>query len=198
MIGFVTAGLTAFYMFRLVNMTFFGESHVSHEAEHHLHESPPLDDRAADDSGGAVGGRRVDWLAGSAGRQRSLRAFPGSGDRLDAAVAAARRRRRIGTEYGLMVASVLVALLGIWLAWQFYFKKPDVPEPLAAELRRRSTGCSTTSITWTRFTTPCSSIAPRTWLPRWARSIAAVINGLGVDGAGWLTRLISCISMVVG
>ena len=40
-IGFITAGMTAFYMFRLVNMTFFGESHVSHEAEHHLHESPP-------------------------------------------------------------------------------------------------------------------------------------------------------------
>src|SRR6202043_1142799 len=40
-VGFITAGLTAFYMFRLVNMTFFGESHVSHEAEHHLHESPP-------------------------------------------------------------------------------------------------------------------------------------------------------------
>ena len=40
-IGWVTAGMTAFYMFRLVYMTFFGESRVSHEAEHHLHESPP-------------------------------------------------------------------------------------------------------------------------------------------------------------
>src|SRR3984957_9407137 len=39
-IGFITAGMTAFYMFRLVNMTFFGQSRVSHEAEHHLHESP--------------------------------------------------------------------------------------------------------------------------------------------------------------
>ena len=39
-IGFITAGMTAFYMFRLVNMTFFGESRVSHEAEHHIHESP--------------------------------------------------------------------------------------------------------------------------------------------------------------
>ncbi len=40
-VGFVTAGLTAFYMFRLVNMTFLGPSRVSPEAEHHLHESPP-------------------------------------------------------------------------------------------------------------------------------------------------------------
>ncbi len=33
-------GMTAFYMFRLVFMTFFGESRVPHEVEHHLHESP--------------------------------------------------------------------------------------------------------------------------------------------------------------
>src|SRR5207244_1827784 len=40
-IGFVTAGLTAFYMFRLVFLTFFGESRVAHGVEHHIHESPP-------------------------------------------------------------------------------------------------------------------------------------------------------------
>src|SRR5260370_31268212 len=39
-IGFVTAGMTAFYMFRLVFLTFFGESRVPPEAEHHIHESP--------------------------------------------------------------------------------------------------------------------------------------------------------------
>ena len=39
-IGFVTAGMTAFYMFRLVDMTFFGPSRVDHEVEHHIHESP--------------------------------------------------------------------------------------------------------------------------------------------------------------
>jgi NADH-quinone oxidoreductase subunit L len=33
--------LTAFYMFRLVYMTFHGEFRGGHEAEHHLHESPP-------------------------------------------------------------------------------------------------------------------------------------------------------------
>jgi NADH-quinone oxidoreductase subunit L len=35
------AGITAFYMFRQVYMTFFGEFHGGHEREHHLHESPP-------------------------------------------------------------------------------------------------------------------------------------------------------------
>ena len=40
LLGFITAGMTAFYMFRLVNMTFFGQSRVDHEVEHHIHESP--------------------------------------------------------------------------------------------------------------------------------------------------------------
>ncbi len=35
------AGLTVFYMFRQVYMTFFGEFRGTHEQEHHLHESPP-------------------------------------------------------------------------------------------------------------------------------------------------------------
>jgi len=40
-IGFVTALMTAFYMFRLIYLTFWSPSRVaSHEIEHHIHESP--------------------------------------------------------------------------------------------------------------------------------------------------------------
>src|SRR5690348_16057731 len=39
-IGWVTAGMTAFYMFRLLFMTFHGQSRVEHEVAHHIHESP--------------------------------------------------------------------------------------------------------------------------------------------------------------
>ncbi|HEX4955636.1 MAG TPA: NADH-quinone oxidoreductase subunit L [Thermoanaerobaculia bacterium] len=39
-IGLITAGITAFYMSRLVYLTFFGKFRGSHEQEHHLHESP--------------------------------------------------------------------------------------------------------------------------------------------------------------
>ncbi|MCA9754528.1 MAG: NADH-quinone oxidoreductase subunit L [Candidatus Eisenbacteria bacterium] len=39
-LGFLTAGLTALYMTRLVAMTFFGKSRVEPEKEHHIHESP--------------------------------------------------------------------------------------------------------------------------------------------------------------
>ncbi len=38
-IGFFVAGLTAFYMFRMLILTFFGDHHDAHRAEH-LHESP--------------------------------------------------------------------------------------------------------------------------------------------------------------
>src|SRR5580765_1822464 len=40
-VGIVGAALTAFYMTRLYVLTFRGSSRLSHEAEHHLHESPP-------------------------------------------------------------------------------------------------------------------------------------------------------------
>src|SRR5262244_867015 len=39
-IGLVTAGLTAFYMFRLVSLTFEGRFRGAAEQEHHIHESP--------------------------------------------------------------------------------------------------------------------------------------------------------------
>jgi NADH-quinone oxidoreductase subunit L len=40
-IGFITALMTAFYMFRLIYLTFWSPSRVtSHEVEHHIHESP--------------------------------------------------------------------------------------------------------------------------------------------------------------
>jgi NADH-quinone oxidoreductase subunit L len=38
--GVITAGLTSFYMFRLIFMTFFGDSRVDSEKELHIHEPP--------------------------------------------------------------------------------------------------------------------------------------------------------------
>ena len=39
-VGFATALMTAFYMGRLIFLTFFGQPRMSHEVEHHVHESP--------------------------------------------------------------------------------------------------------------------------------------------------------------
>jgi NADH-quinone oxidoreductase subunit L len=41
-IGIVVAIMTAFYMFRLIGLTFWGESRVDPAVEPHIHESPPV------------------------------------------------------------------------------------------------------------------------------------------------------------
>ena len=41
-LGIVTAAMTSFYMFRLIFMTFHGDSRVDPEKAHHIHESPPV------------------------------------------------------------------------------------------------------------------------------------------------------------
>ena len=60
------------------------------------------------------------------------------------------------TEYELMAVSVLVALIGIGLAWYFYLRRPSDTRNARGRDRAGCTACSTTSITWTRFTTRCS------------------------------------------
>ena len=40
LVGMLASMLTAFYMFRLLFLTFFGKFRGTHEQEHHLHESP--------------------------------------------------------------------------------------------------------------------------------------------------------------
>ena len=39
-VGYATALMTAFYMFRLMYLTFHGRPRMNHEVEHHIHESP--------------------------------------------------------------------------------------------------------------------------------------------------------------
>ena len=84
-IGWVTAGLTAFYMARLIFMTFWGESHVPHEVEHHLHESPRPDADSADGNlavlcivGGFIGLAQNCWEAASGSGDSSSRCSKGT------------------------------------------------------------------------------------------------------------------------
>ena len=41
-LGLIGSALTAFYMWRLVFLTFLGRSRVDHDVAHHTHESPPV------------------------------------------------------------------------------------------------------------------------------------------------------------
>jgi len=42
LVGAITAGMTAFYMFRMFFSTFHGECRADEEVKHHIHESPKV------------------------------------------------------------------------------------------------------------------------------------------------------------
>ena len=194
LIGFITAGMTAFYMFRLVNMTFFGKSRVDHEAEHHLHESPssmtvPLMILAFL----SVVGGWIGWPASLGGSDHfskflePVMAKPAEG--------AAEAASSALTEYGLMVLSVAIACFGIWLAYRWYIQQPEVPDKIEARFpflyKLLYNKYYVDQIYDALFVNRMKDLA----LTLGAFDLT-FINGLGVDGSGWLTRLTSSISGV--
>jgi NADH-quinone oxidoreductase subunit L len=132
-IGLITAFITSFYMFRLLFMTFFGDYHGVQVDEHghgshghgEPHESPmvmlvPLMILALlSVVGGLVGIHN--------GFEHFLAPVFGTGAPVEAAGEAASSY----TEYLLMGVSVVVALLGAWLAYVLYLSKPYLPQKIA-------------------------------------------------------------------
>ncbi|HUD72078.1 MAG TPA: hypothetical protein VMQ62_08960, partial [Dongiaceae bacterium] len=131
LVGAAGAFMTAFYMTRLYLLVFAGTSRLSHEAEHHLHESPrvmtvPLQILAALSAvGGFVG------LPSGLGLPNALERFmhPLFG-------APAVRAHDLGLELGLMLLSVLIAFAGVALGWHLYVRRPELPARLAERARR--------------------------------------------------------------
>ncbi len=133
-VALFTAGLTAFYMFRVVSLTFYGRFRGTHEQEHHVHESPtsmtlPLIVLAfLSIVGGWVGLPAVIAENGNRiGRFLSPILVPIAGhDAVHEALPHA-------TEWLLMAVSVAVAAAGILLAWKWYAKEEGrVPARIAA------------------------------------------------------------------
>jgi len=195
-VGLLTAGMTAFYMFRLVFMTFFGESRVSHEVEHHLHESPssmtwPLMILAFL----SIVGGWIGWPEALGGSDHFAHFLDPVISRHAEVVAAVPEATSRGTEYALMIGSVLVALFGIWLAYEFYLKRTELPNRVEAScggLYRLLVGkYYVDEIYDAVFVNRAKDLG--TTLGAFDQG---VINGLGVDGVGWLTRVASSISMV--
>jgi len=195
-VGFITAGMTAFYMFRLVNMTFFGESRVPHDVEHHIHESPasmtvPLMILALL----SIVGGWIGWPESLGGSDHFARFLDPVIAKHAEVVAAVPEKGGFGADYALMTASVLVALFGIWLARRLYLQHPDVPERIAERwsgvYRLLYNKYYVDQIYDAMFVNRTKDLA--TALGAFDRG---VINGLGVDGVGWLTRTVSQVSMV--
>jgi NADH-quinone oxidoreductase subunit L len=195
-VGYFTAGMTAFYMFRLIFMTFFGESRADHEVEHHIHESPksmliPLVILAVL----SIVGGWVSWpeiLGGNSHFVHFLSiviAQPHEA-RVEAAKGAS---SRLGEIY-LMLLSESLVVAGILFAWYLYVKRQELPAKIAA-----SAGWLYRLLVNKYYVDEIYDAVFVNRAKELGTSLGTfdskIIDGLGVNGAGWLTRVISKISM---
>ncbi len=125
-IGLFTALLTAFYMFRLVYLTFYGEQRMDEETKHHLHESPkvmtvPLSILAVlSIIGGWVGIPHV--LGGDNRFEKFLEPVIGIMHSGGSEHTLASAGSNTGTEMVLMIGSVILILISIYAAYYLYLK----------------------------------------------------------------------------
>ncbi len=127
LIGFIAAGLTAFYMFRLFFLTFYGPAKFDIR-QHHPHEAPnsmkiPLIILAVlSIIGGYIGLPKS--LGGANWFEQFLAPVFHHGE------TALHTKHDLSTEYTLMALSIAIALFGLFVAFRFYVKNPALPERL--------------------------------------------------------------------
>ncbi len=149
-LGIITAGLTAFYMFRLYFLTFEGECRADAETQSHLHESPqsmtiPLSVLAVLSAVGGLTG----WPHAIAYWVKGLGE---SGEKVKSAMLAFeywlapvfevsttyRVANRFGDNYALyegisIAVGSTAAITGIAIAWFLYVKNPNLPKRIAEQ-----------------------------------------------------------------
>src|SRR5580658_7279631 len=142
-IGFATALMTAFYMFRLMYLTFHGHPRMSHDAEHHIHESPvsmtaPLVVLALC----AIVAGWLGWPHSLGGSDRFTKflepVFAGEArvlqeeGRTSQLVTGVEEEHNTSTEWLLMALSLGAAGLGWGMAWRSYrHADKNYSEPIA-------------------------------------------------------------------
>ena len=195
-VGFITAGLTAFYMSRLFFLTFCHYCRADEHIEKHIHESPramtvPLMILA----GFSLIGGWIGWPEAFGGENR-FEKF------LDPILKGVLREtgevniahHALAKEILLMVASLGIAFTGIYLAYEFYYTKRIAPELVAKKLPRLY------QLLFRKYYVDeiyDAAVVDRTKdLGTVLGSFDAnVIDGVGVNGAGWLARFSSTLSM---
>ncbi|HID98381.1 MAG TPA: NADH-quinone oxidoreductase subunit L [Thermodesulfobacteriaceae bacterium] len=200
-IGTLGAAITAFYMFRLIFMTFHGNFRGTEEQAHHLHESPismtcPLIILAIlSIFGGWLG---IPHLIGQHFGHVSnvMEHFfePVFAD--SQAIVAAETgilHHAPGLEWTLMAGSVLVALAGIFMAWTLYIRYPEyLLEKLARayslHYRLVYNKYYVDEMYYLLIVLPVYHLS----MLLWKIVDAIVIDGLGVNGSGWIIRKGSC------
>jgi NADH-quinone oxidoreductase subunit L len=198
-VGLITAGLTAFYMSRLLFLTFFGRFRGSHEAEHHLHESPwsmlgPLVILAV----GAIAAGLVDI-------PHIVRPTLRLGQPEESHVAGLRlmllsRSMHVPEwlllpeVHGLLLLASFVAVVGIVVAGYFYLVYRELPARIGAALRPLATALEHKWFfddVYNWFAARVVVDGSRSLL--WQRFDAGFIDGL-VNGAGAVTSGIAAAS----
>ena len=122
-IGLVTAFLTAFYMFRLIFVTFYGDSRVEPEVESHLHESPPV--MWVPLAILAIPSALIGLLLGWGGHGSWFHHFTKS-------VFPEAHHEASGNMILFMVISSVIGLAGIAFAWSRYRERTPADEPTNA------------------------------------------------------------------
>jgi NADH-quinone oxidoreductase subunit L len=131
--GVATAGLTAFYMFRLHFRVFFGAPRMAEPVKSRIHEAastvttPLIVLAVLSAVAGFAGLPQVygDWLG--IANSNSLANF-------QAPALAAATAHAVGhaTELRLALAAVAVAFVGAFTAWLLYLRRPELPDRIAA------------------------------------------------------------------
>jgi NADH-quinone oxidoreductase subunit L len=195
-LGVLTAGMTAFYSFRLVFVTFWGESRVDPHHADDVHEpakvvTVPLLVLAV-----------LSIVTGYIGIPEFLQhAFPGSEGAGHHGPAAT----------GIMIVATLAGLIGIGLAYLFYVKSPDIPDRLMNQwstLYRLSLNKWYVDEAYDKaIVNPTFKIADQMWKKVDVAIIDKAVNGVarGFAWWGWVARFIQtgetqnyALSMTVG
>jgi NADH-quinone oxidoreductase subunit L len=214
-IGYGTALMTAFYMFRLIYLTFYGNPRMSHEVEHHIHESPKSM------TGPLVVLAICSIFAGWLGVPHSLlgtnrferflrpvfareaRVLAEEGKTAQLAAGEKEEEKTSGSEYLLMFLSVGAAVVGWGLARRSYRNAAkDYAEPIAAKAPPLYTvlynkwfvdeGYDYAFTGRRKLGDVRLGVMGAGEASSWFD--AKVIDGT-VNGAGWSTRIVATISM---
>jgi NADH-quinone oxidoreductase subunit L len=133
LIGWIAAGLTAFYMLRLIYLAFHGGPRMAPGIAAHVHESPPVMTvplillALLSVIGGYVGVPKA--LGGNPIFERFLEPVF---QRYGSQVVEKAGEHGPGLELALMALSVAIALAGIAAAFVLYLRKTEIPGVLAA------------------------------------------------------------------
>jgi NADH-quinone oxidoreductase subunit L len=135
-LGVLTAGLTSFYMFRLLFLTFFGPQRFD-EKHVHVHESPrnmlaPLAVLAVLAVGGGWMAAPHLWGGANYFEQYLAPVFSTASEAAPAAAESSGSASEM--LQALLGAPVIAGLVGFFFAWWFYIRSPETPKKLAASL----------------------------------------------------------------